>query len=160
GTLTASNYDFTFVNGTLTVGKATLTVTANDKTRTYGHSNPPFTATITGFKNGETVASSGVTGTPSCSSSADILSNVAGSPYTIHCTIGTLASGNYSFSFVDGTLSVTPASLTVTANAATKVYGSANPAFSVSYSGFVLSQDPSVLGGSLAFATAATASSG
>ena len=39
------------------------------------------------------------------------------------------------------------APLTVTANAATKVYGSANPAFSVSYSGFVNGEG---LGGSAA----------
>ena len=36
GTLTATNYDFTpLVNGTLTITKAHLTVTANDKSRAY-----------------------------------------------------------------------------------------------------------------------------
>ena len=46
------------------VNKAALTVTADNKTRVYGAANPAFTATITGFKNGENLATSGVTGTP------------------------------------------------------------------------------------------------
>src|SRR5262249_15789369 len=54
---------------------------------------------------------------------------------------------------------VTPAPLTITANDASRVYGVANPAFSVSYSGFVLSDGPSSLGGTLSFSTPATPSS-
>ena len=37
-------------NGTLTVDKAHLTVTANDATREYGDANPAFSGSITGFK--------------------------------------------------------------------------------------------------------------
>ena len=44
---------------------------------------------------------------------------------------------NYSFNPVNGTLSVTPAPLTVTANNQMKVYGSANPSLTASYTGFV-----------------------
>ena len=45
---------------------------------------------------------------------------------------------NYTFSFVNGTLAVGTATLTITANNATMVYGlAALPAFSPSYSGFV-----------------------
>src|SRR6266576_3747042 len=55
GTLSATNYDFTpFVNGTLHITKVHLTVTADDKSRAYGAANPTFTATITGFVNGDT----------------------------------------------------------------------------------------------------------
>ena len=36
-----------------------------------------------------------------------------------------------------GTLTITPVLLVITANPTTKVYGSANPIFTVSYSGFV-----------------------
>src|SRR5207245_7251300 len=42
---------------------------------------------------------------------------------------------------------------------ASKVYGAPLPAFSASYSGFVLGEAASVLGGTLGFTTAATASS-
>ena len=49
GTLSASNYDFpaaNFVNGTQTVGKVHLTVTANSLSRTYGSANPSLTSEI------------------------------------------------------------------------------------------------------------------
>ena len=36
GSLTSTNYAITFVNGTLTVNPAPLTVTANDATKVYG----------------------------------------------------------------------------------------------------------------------------
>src|SRR5207248_702537 len=85
----ATNYTFSYVNGTLTITKATLTVTANDKTRAYGDANPAFDAAITGFKNSETLATSGVTGSPSCSTTATAASSVSGSPYPISCIIGT-----------------------------------------------------------------------
>ena len=56
-------------------------------------------------------------------------------------------------------LEVTKAPLIVTANPATKVYGTANPASAVTYGGFVSGDGPSSLGGTLAFATAATTAS-
>jgi len=56
-------------------------------------------------------------------------------------------------------LNVLAAPLTVAVNPATRFYGQANPAFTVSYSGFVLGQGPSVLAGALAFGTSAVPSS-
>ena len=41
---------------TFTIGKATLTATADDKSRAYGEANPDLTVTVTGFVNGETAA--------------------------------------------------------------------------------------------------------
>src|SRR5438094_6331533 len=115
GGLLSGNYSFTFfAPGTLHVTKAVLTVTADDKSREYGDANPAFDATISGFKNGENLATSGVTGTASCTSAAIATSPVA--DHTISCTIGSLSAHNYSFSFVNGTLRVTTAELTVTAN--------------------------------------------
>ncbi|PIQ51638.1 MAG: hypothetical protein COW02_13705, partial [Comamonadaceae bacterium CG12_big_fil_rev_8_21_14_0_65_59_15] len=56
GTLAATNYDFTnLVNGTLTINKAHLTVTANNQTRLYGQTNPTLTTTVSGFVNSETL---------------------------------------------------------------------------------------------------------
>ena len=54
-------------NTTITdcIAKANLTVTADDKSRAYGAANPTFTATISGFVNGETVAV--VSGSPTFS---------------------------------------------------------------------------------------------
>src|SRR5207244_13115527 len=57
GSLNAANYQFgNMVNGTLTVTKASLTVTANNASRTYGAANPTFNATYGGFVNGDTAA--------------------------------------------------------------------------------------------------------
>jgi hypothetical protein len=60
---------------------------------------------------------------------------------------------------VEQTLIVNPAPLTVTADDATKIYGQENPAFTVSYSGFVNGDTPTSLGGMLSFSTPATAAS-
>ncbi|TMG03036.1 MAG: choice-of-anchor D domain-containing protein, partial [Chloroflexi bacterium] len=134
GTLSATNYTFGFVGGTLTVTQATLTVTANSHSREYGDANPILDATISGFKNGENLASSGVTGTASCSTAATTASAVAN--YSITCTIGSLSAVNYSFTFAAGTLHVTPAGLTVTANDKTREYGDPNPGFDATITGF------------------------
>ena len=43
-----------YVDGTLTVGQATLTVTAGNASRAYGAANPAFTASAAGAQNGDT----------------------------------------------------------------------------------------------------------
>ncbi len=48
-----NNYDFSYTNGTLTVGKAALSVTAEDKKKTYGEENPSLTLSYSGFVNGD-----------------------------------------------------------------------------------------------------------
>jgi|GEM_PF-1864945 len=135
GSLSAVNYDFNFVLGTLTVGKASLTVTADNKSRTYGASNPTLTYVISGFVNGETLGTSGVTGIPSLSTSANALSPVG--TYDITPVLGTLVSSKYDFVFVKGTMSVEKAVINVTADNKNRAYGDVNPEFSASFSGFV-----------------------
>ena len=119
------------------IGKAVLTVTADNKTRAYGDANPTFSASYSGFVNGETLATSGVTGAPSLTTTATTTSSVSGSPYPITVTLGTLSSANYSFSFVNGTLTVTKATLTETADNKTKNYGEANPTLTYTITGFM-----------------------
>jgi hypothetical protein len=41
------NYDVTKHDGSLTIGKASASVTANDKSKTYGQANPAFDAAVT-----------------------------------------------------------------------------------------------------------------
>src|SRR5262249_33811786 len=94
----AANVDQSF-----TVAKAALTVTADDKSKVYGAANPALTASYSGFVNGQTLATSGVTGSPALSTTAATNSTVAGSPYTITAANGTLGAANYSFSFATGT---------------------------------------------------------
>jgi hypothetical protein len=107
GTLSATNYTFTFVNSTLKVNPATLTVKANDASMVYGSALPTFTATITGFVNGDN--SNVVTGTASLTTTATVGSAVGS--YPIMAALGTLKATNYTFTFVNGSLSVTPATL-------------------------------------------------
>lgn len=127
GTLASSNYSFTLSNGTLTVTKAALLVTASNVSRVYGTANPGFAATYSGFVNGQTLGTSGVTGTPSLTCSATTNSVVGG--YTISNTIGTLAATNYSFTLTNGTMTVTNKPMSVTAGNFSRPYGAANPSF-------------------------------
>ena len=82
-------------------------------------------------------------------------------PGTItHIDQGTLSAGvNYTITFGNGTLTVTPAALVVTADDASQVYGNALPPFFASYNGFVNGDTPSSLAGTLNFSTLATAAS-
>jgi hypothetical protein len=95
---------------TITVNKATLTVTANDASRAYGVANPAFTASYSGFVNGDTATV--LQGSPSLTTTATP-SSVPGS-YAITAAPGTLTAADYTFIFVNGTLSVTPAKLSAT----------------------------------------------
>jgi streptogramin lyase len=101
-----ANYNVVYANGTLTVDKATLTVTPNNQSIVSGSALPSFSATIAGFVNGDTQTV--VTGLPALTTTATS-SSPAGS-YPIVATLGTLAAANYSFTFGTGTLTITPTS--------------------------------------------------
>jgi MBG domain-containing protein len=99
------NYAISYVSGSFTVGRAHLTVTADDKIKVLNAANPTLTYVISGFKNLETAGV--VSGAASCSTTALINSPVG--PYPITCTIGSLAAANYDFppgNFVPGTLTI------------------------------------------------------
>ncbi|HWW23083.1 MAG TPA: Ig-like domain repeat protein [Edaphobacter sp.] len=121
GTLAATNYSFTFVNGTLTVTTAALTIKANDASRIYGAANPTFTGTVTGAVNDDTF-------TLSFSTTASAASPVGTYPIVPSVTGANLA--NYTVTATNGTLTITPATLTIKANDVSRTYGAANPTFS------------------------------
>jgi hypothetical protein len=102
-----------------------LTVTADSQSRPFGTPNPALTATISGFVAGQTLATSGVSGTPACTTTATIFSPAG--TYPITCTIGTLVSGFYSFSFVDGTLTIVHGASSVTLSTTTTVFETSTP---------------------------------
>jgi hypothetical protein len=145
-----------FSNGTLMVNPAALTITANDVSRPYGATNPVFTAAFNGFVNGDTPTA--VTGTPTLATTATASSPVGS--YPIVPAMGTLSATNYVFSsFTNGTLTVSPAALTVTANDASRAYGATNPVFTAAFAGFVNGDTSTLITGTPDFATTATASS-
>jgi len=85
-----------------TVAPAALTITANDASRQQGQPNPPFTAAYSGFKLGQTPAVLG--GALAFSTPATVAS--APGPYAI-TPLGQTAT-NYTITYVDGVLTVTP----------------------------------------------------
>ncbi|RYE19656.1 MAG: hypothetical protein EOP51_19455 [Sphingobacteriales bacterium] len=133
----ATHYAATNVNRQLTVEKATLTVTADDNSKGYGEALPILTASYSGFVNGETAAD--IDTLPALSTTATISSSVAGGPYIIHAA--NASDANYTISYVDGSLSVNPAQLTITVNDRSKVYGAPLPEFTADYG----SIDPAVI---------------
>jgi len=148
-----NNYNFTYVNGTLTVNKATLTATADNQSRLYGAANPAFTISYSGFVNGENP--SVINSAPLATTAATVTSNVGTYPITV--SGGT--DDNYTFNYVSGTLTITKATVTATAANATRVYQTANPVFTINYTGFVNGEDFTVLNTLPVASTAAVLSS-
>ena len=98
---TIKNYYVTFVPGTLTVTKAPLVVTADNYTITQGDKLPEFTASYSGFKNGEDV--SVLTKQPVFSCEA----NEASAPGEYPITVYGVEADNYEVkSYIAGTLTV------------------------------------------------------
>jgi filamentous hemagglutinin family protein len=144
-TPSAQGYLVEVVNGRLTVDPAPLTVAARDASRRYGAADPAFAADISGLVAGDSAAALG--GTLGFAT-ADPASPVGG--YAL--TPSGLTSRNYAIAFVPGTLTITPAPLTVTANDASRRYGAADPGFTARYDGLVLGDSADDLDGALAFA--------
>jgi Ca2+-binding RTX toxin-like protein len=87
---------------TFDIAKAALTVTADNKSRAAGEANPTFTATITGYVNGD--LPDVVAGSPTLSTTA-----TASSPpgtYPIEVSTASMSAANYDFAPVNGTLTV------------------------------------------------------
>jgi MBG domain (YGX type)/Bacterial Ig-like domain (group 3)/YDG domain len=141
--------NFADSSGTLSGGQvvhpAPLTITANAQSKQYGQADPTLTYTTAGFQFSDTPATV-LTGTLARAAGE----GVAGSPYAI--TQGTLVSNaNYTIAFTGNSLTITPAPLTITANAQTKQYGQADPTLTYTTAGFQFSDTPAtVLTGTLA----------
>jgi hypothetical protein len=84
------------------VNKALLTVTANSTSRPFGAANPTFTFMITGFVRND--PSSVVSGTATETTTATSAS--APGQYPITFSTKSLTAANYTFTYVNGTLSV------------------------------------------------------
>ena len=104
--LTSENYDITFVSGTLTVDKKSLTVAANDITIDHGAAAPAYTYSVTGLVNGESLTTE-----PALSSTYTQGAAIGTYPISIS---GAAASANYTISYAPGTLTVQSKKYTVT----------------------------------------------
>ena len=99
----ASNYTVSYVAGTLTVNRASLTITANNQSKAYGATLPALTASYSGWVNGNNTNS--LSKQAVMSTTAKKTSPVGSYPITASGA----ASANYSITYVPGTLTVTTA---------------------------------------------------
>jgi len=117
GTLTAgSNYTITYTGANFTITPKGLTVTAEAKTKVYGQIDPALTYVVTGLETGDSMSGA--------------LTRVAGNNVGVYAIQqGTLTAGaNYTINYTGANFTITAKPITVTANAQSKVYGSADPA--------------------------------
>lgn len=151
---TATNYEIVYESGILTVTKAPLSAKVNDATKLYGSQNPAFTIEYNGLKNEETAPRWATS--PTFQTEATRTSGVG--QYVVNAVNGVPM--NYELSGItSGTLSVTPAPLTIKADNAERQYYSENPDFSYICSGFVNGDDESVLTATPMLSTTANLSS-
>lgn len=101
----------------------TVTIRVNDVTKVYGQENPQFTYTLENAPEGVTIETLLVK--PTLTTTATKTSDVG----TYAITASGAEMTNCYFVYVDGTLTVTEASVTVRVNNASKVYGEENPPF-------------------------------
>ena len=173
GTLSAANYDFITVDGTLTVADTpatTITLTATPgSTSTYGQALT-FTATVSPTVDRRPDAdrhrrvrdrrqshrlsrSRWSTARPRATS----LSSPSAGVHTIEAIYS--GDGFYATNSQTVTQTVTPAPLTITADNQTKVYGAALPTLTASYTGFVNGDTSASLTTQPTLSTTATVSS-
>lgn len=109
------------------ITKAVLTLTTGNSSMTYGSSVPTqsFGYSLSGFLGGDTA--SVITGSASHSTTATSSSNVGSYPIT---TTG-LSATNYTFSAVNGTLTIGPATLTATITSGSATYNGASQSVTV-----------------------------
>jgi hypothetical protein len=108
--------------------QAPLVVTAINAGRFYGDSNPQFTGTITGLKSGATIT---VTFTSVANPNSPVGS------YSIVPTLNDPDNqlSGYAVVINTGTLTITPAPLSIVANDVTRAAGQPNPAFTGTITG-------------------------
>ncbi len=113
----------------LVLGKAPLTVDAENKQVTYGGTKPAFTVSYDGLVLGDDKNDLG--GTLTFTGNATSATNAG--TYSIVPT--GLTSSNYNIAFESGTLTINKKATTVSATNQTKTYGSDNPALTATVSG-------------------------
>ncbi len=143
------NYDVTLVTSTGVITKASLTITADDKSKKYGDVNPNLTASYDGFVDSEDEDVLGDTSVILGTATSTSATSTVGDYVII--TFGTVDDEiNYDITFNSGTLTVNPATLTVIADDKTKEYAStSDPTLTYTYSGLVNDDTDTVFSGAL-----------
>ena len=147
GTTNLSNYTITNTPGMLTVTPVALTITVFNATRQYGQPNPPFSGSVSGMINADSLMIS-------YSTTATINSPVG--TYPITATVSGSAASNYSITIIPGVLTVTQnlAALVINVDSAKRLYNTPNPNFTGTVTGVIPGDNVIVT-----FATTATQTS-
>lgn len=128
GNLSATNYDFQYETGKLTITPLALTVKASDKMRLYGQDNGMFVGAVVAgmLAAGDTLGHLNVT-TPATHASDAGSYAIALNPAGVTFGAGSHAkAGDYTITTQSGTLTVIPRPLTLYAGRKTRAYGAAN----------------------------------
>lgn len=140
--LTATNYDFDYVDGTLTVSPKEVSLSwSTPTTFTYDGTSHGLTATATGLVNGDEVGVT-VTGDET---------NAGNHTATASALTGAKASNYMLPTAKTQAFTITPAELTIKAKDYSITYGDAPANDGVTYSGFVNNETDAVLGGTLGY---------
>lgn len=135
----ATNYDFTeYIPGKLTIGKAALTLVANNAEKLYFEENPVFTFRGEGFRNNDTEEILSVV--PNYTCDATKISNAG--EYEI--TPQGASAENYDITYKSGKLTVNKRKLEVVVTNKTRMYNEENPEFTLTYKGFVNNESEAV----------------
>jgi probable HAF family extracellular repeat protein len=139
-TLTASfaaqgNFLGSSAQATLAVNQAPATVTANAASKTYGSADPTLTETETGFINADAAT---------IALSATRASGESAGTYAITPSASGAALANYKVTYVTAPFTINKATATVTATAASKTYGTAEPTLSATETGFTAADAASI----------------
>ncbi len=149
------DYTMKYVSGTLLITPAALKIKASNATKVYGASMPVLTVSYGGLVNGDTAASLSVG--PALTTSALASSPVLPGGYVM--SVSGASDPDYAIQYQPGTLFITPAPLTITANSITMVQGTNVPPLSASYAGLVNGDSAASLTTQPTLTTPATAAS-
>jgi len=121
GSITAgSNYTVSFISSNLTIAAKPIAVTADAKSKVYDAADPVLTYSTIGLKSGDSI-------------NGDLVRAAGENVGTFAINQGSITAGsNYAISFTGADLTITAKTLTITADAKSKVYDSADPVLTYS----------------------------
>jgi hypothetical protein len=146
----ASNYSASGNSAVVNISAAPITITVNAASKVDGAGVPTLAGTLGAAQNGDVLSVNYTT-------TATAASPVGNYPITAALTGA--AAANYTVTVVPAVLSVSPATLTVTANSLSRAAGTANPTLTYTVTGYVNGDTGAILSGAPVLSTTATASS-
>jgi hypothetical protein len=145
-------------NANYEAANATKTLVINKATPSISWSHPLEIVYGSQLGSAQLNATTTIPGVMTYTPAAGVVLN-AGAGQSLSVSFAPNNAANYNSATASVTIDVKQAPLTITVNNVIKPLGAPNPAFTVTYSGFVAGQGADVLAGTLSFATSATVSS-